>query len=73
MPNGVKSNSHVRNFVGYGRFSGAGELGALAKVYCSLCPLLNYFIPAQKLLGKTRVGAKVKRLAIKISWRLAGG
>ena len=56
-----KNNSHVRNFVGYGRFSGAGELGALAKVYRSPCPLLNYFIPTQKLLGKTRVGAKVKK------------
>jgi len=57
-----KNNSHVRNFVGYRRFSGAGELGALARVYRSLCPLLNYFIPTQKLLGKTRVGAKVKKV-----------
>ena len=56
-----KNNSHVRNFVGYRRFSGADELGALAGVYRSLCPLLNYF-PTQKLLGKTRVGAKVKKV-----------
>jgi len=56
-----KNNSRVRNFVGCGRFSGAGELGALARVCRSLCPLLNYFIPTQKLLGKTRVGAKVKK------------
>ena len=57
-----KNNSHVRNFVGYRRFSGAGELGALAGVYRSLCPLLNYFIPTRKLLSKTRVGAKVKKV-----------
>ena len=60
-----KNNSHVRNFVGYGRFSSARELGALAKVYRSLCPLLNYFIPTRKLLGKTRVGAKVKKVCDK--------
>jgi len=57
-----KNNSHVRNFVGYGRFSGAEELDALAGVYRSLCPLLNYFIPTRKLLSKTRVGAKVKKV-----------
>jgi len=57
-----KNNSHVRNFVGYGRFSSAEELGELAGVYRSLCPLLNYFIPTQKLLSKTGVGAKVKKV-----------
>jgi len=64
-----KNNSHVRNFVGYQRFSGAGELGALARVYRSLCPLLNYFIPTQKLLGKTRVGAKIYNSQTKIDFR----
>ena len=57
-----KNNSCVRNFVGYYRFSVAAERDALAKVYRSLCPLLNYFIPTQKQLSKTRVGAKIKKV-----------
>jgi hypothetical protein len=57
-----KNNSCVRNFVGYQRFSAPDELQALAVVYRSLCPLLNYFIPTQKLLSKTRVGSKIKKV-----------
>jgi len=57
-----KNNSCVRNFVGYNRFSGEAERDALAAVYRSLCPLLNYFIPTQKLLSKTRVGSKIKKV-----------
>ena len=57
-----KNNSCVRNFVGYYRFSAEAERNALAAVYRSLCPLLNYFIPTQKLLSKTRVGAKIKKV-----------
>ena len=54
-----KNYSTVRNFVGYNRFSQIAECDALAAVYRSLCPLLNYFIPTQKLLSKKRVGAKI--------------
>ena len=57
-----KNNSCIRNFVGYYRFSSAAQLDALAAVYKSLCPLLNYFIPTQKLLSKTRVGSKIKKM-----------
>jgi hypothetical protein len=57
-----KNFSCVRNFVGYNRFSAAAECAALGKVYRSLCPLLNYFIPTQKLLNKTRVGSKTKKV-----------
>jgi hypothetical protein len=57
-----KNNSAVRNFIGYERFTGDTERDALAAVYHSLCPLLNYFVPTQKLLSKTRVGAKVKKV-----------
>ena len=57
-----KNNSCIRNFVGYYRFSSAAQLDALAAVYKSLCPLLNYFIPTQKLLSKTRVGSKIKKV-----------
>ena len=57
-----KNNSCVRNFIGYDRFSSADERDALATVYHSLCPLLNYFIPTIKLLSKTRVGSKIKKV-----------
>jgi hypothetical protein len=57
-----KNNSCVRNFVGYYRFSSQKECDALAAVYRPLCLLLNYFIPTQKLLSKTRIGSKIKRL-----------
>jgi len=57
-----KNGACVRNVVGYGRLSSQRELAALAGVYAALCPLLNYFIPSQKLLSKTRIGAKVKKV-----------
>jgi hypothetical protein len=57
-----KNNSALRNFIGYQRFTETAGRDALALVYHSLCPLLNYFIPTQKLLSKTRVGAKVKKV-----------
>jgi len=57
-----KNNSCVRNFTGYDRFSSVSELDALARVYRSLCPLLNYFMPTHKLISKTRVGSKIKKV-----------
>jgi len=57
-----KNNSCVRNFVGYYRFSSVQERDALAAVYRPLCLLLNYFMPTQKLLSKTRVGSKIQKV-----------
>jgi hypothetical protein len=57
-----KNYSCVRNFVGYYRFSAAAERDALAAVYRSLCPLLNFFIPTFKLISKKRVGSKIKKV-----------
>jgi len=57
-----KNFSCVRNFVGYYRYSSATEVAALADAYRSLCPLLNFFMPTQKLKSKTRVGSKVKKV-----------
>jgi len=57
-----KNNSCVRNFVGYDRFSAAAERDALAAVYRPLCLLLNYFIPTIKLISKTRVGSRIKKV-----------
>ena len=57
-----KNNSCVRNFTGYDRFSSATHRDALAALYNSLCPLLNYFMPTIKLLSKARVGSKIKKV-----------
>ncbi|MDR1986110.1 MAG: hypothetical protein LBP88_03935 [Treponema sp.] len=52
----------VREYVGYRRFDTPAELKALADGYRSRCPLLNYFLPTIKLMGKTWVGAKVRKV-----------
>jgi hypothetical protein len=57
-----KNFTCVRNFVGYYRFCAAAERDALAGVYRSLCPLLNFFMPTIKLISKTRVGTKIKKV-----------
>jgi hypothetical protein len=48
--------------MGYYRFATAEERDALAAVYRPLCPLLNYFMPTMKLVDKTRIGAKVRKV-----------
>ena len=53
-----KNNAFVRNYVGYCRFDTEGELSALGRVYESLCPLLNFFMPNKKLISKTAFGSK---------------
>jgi hypothetical protein len=57
-----KNNACVREYVGYYRFTTTEERDALAAVYRSLCPLLNYFMPAMKLVDKTRIGANVRKV-----------
>jgi len=57
-----KNNSCVRNFVGYDRFSATAERDALAAVYRPLCLLLNFFMPTIKLISKTRVGSRIKKV-----------
>jgi hypothetical protein len=57
-----KNYSCVRAFAGYARFSTAAELDALAALYRSLCPLINFFIPSEKLISKTRVGSKIRKV-----------
>jgi hypothetical protein len=52
----------VRDYVGYRRFDTPSEHQTLASVYRSLCPLLNYFLPTIKLVDKTRVGSKVRKV-----------
>jgi hypothetical protein len=57
-----KNNRCVRNYVGYYRFDTPAEREALAAVYRFLCPLLNYFLPTVKLVNKTRMGGKVRKV-----------
>jgi len=53
-----KNGAVVREYVGYDRLEGAEEQALLADVYKSFVPLLNFFMPAQKLQSKTRGGSK---------------
>jgi hypothetical protein len=57
-----KNFTCVREYVGYHRFDTPTEYQALARVYRSLCPLLNYFLPTVKLIGKQRGGSKVHKV-----------
>ena len=53
-----KNGAVVREYVGYDRLEGLEEQAFLAAVYQPLEPLLNYFMPTQKLKSKKRVGSK---------------
>jgi hypothetical protein len=53
-----KNGAVVREYVGYDRLEGIQEQALLAVVYRLLIPLLNFFMPTQKLTRKTRVGSK---------------
>jgi len=55
-----KNFTHVRSLFGYDRITGRELVTHMNKIYRELwCPLHNYFLPSQKLLRKTRVGARV--------------
>jgi hypothetical protein len=53
-----KNGAVVREYAGYDRLSGLEEQALLAAVYIPLVPLLNFFMPSQKLISKIRVGSK---------------
>jgi transposase InsO family protein len=48
-----KNGVVVREYVGYDRLEGFEEQAFLAAVYEPLIPLLNFFMPTQKLKSKT--------------------
>jgi transposase InsO family protein len=48
----------VRTYIGYDRLVSPLERDLLADVYRSLAPLLNFFMPAMKLLSKVRIGSR---------------
>ena len=51
----------ARRSVGYWRYDTAGELALLNQIWPVLSMLINLFTPQQKLLSKTRTGAKVSK------------
>ena len=51
----------VRRVVGYYRFDTQQEYEALQNVYKHLCPLLNFYYPSMRIIGKIRIGPKVKK------------
>ena len=53
-----KNGAIVREYVGYDRLEGPKEQTLLAAIYLPLIPLLNFFMPTQKLISKTRAGSK---------------
>ena len=57
-----KNGAVVREYVGYDRLEGAEEQALLANIYRHLMPLLNFFMPTQKLKSKTRVGSKESKV-----------
>jgi hypothetical protein len=54
-----KNWSVVRQAVGYHRYDTAAELELLNQIYALVRLQINFFSPQQKLLTKTRIGAKV--------------
>lgn len=56
-----KNWSVVRTLVGYHRYDTAAELLLLNEIWTLQSKLTNYFYPQQKLISKTRHGAKVSK------------
>lgn len=56
-----KNWTHVRQMVGYHRYDDATDLKLLNRLYDVARLWFNYFNPGQKLVSKTRDGAKVTR------------
>jgi hypothetical protein len=57
-----KNGAVVREYIGYDRLEGLEEQALLSAVYAPLVPLLNFFMPTQKLTSKTRMGSKEIRV-----------
>ena len=51
----------ARRTVGYWRYDTPGEIALLNQIWPTLSVLINLFTPQQKLISKTRVGAKVSK------------
>lgn len=51
----------VRKMIGYGKFDTHEQLDIIKRIERLLAFYQNYFQPSQKLVSKTRIGAKVKK------------
>jgi len=57
-----KNFTHVRQLLGYGRFSDLDLVQMVNELYTEAwLPMRNYFTPVMKLVEKERVGSKVKK------------
>jgi hypothetical protein len=56
-----KNWSVVRRETGYGRYDTEAERVLLAAIYADLRLYVNFFLPHQKLVAKTRSGARVQK------------
>jgi Integrase core domain len=56
-----KNYSIVRRAAGYFRYDSPRELELLNRLWTAQTQLMNLFVPQQKLVSKTRVGAKVAK------------
>ena len=56
-----KNGSVVRGLVGYDRYEGAAATRALNAVYVVLRLWVNFFQPSMKLIGKQRIGSRVRK------------
>ena len=56
-----KNWSVVRQLVGYDRYESTAALAQMRRVYELVRPEVNGFLPVMKLLGKERVGARVRK------------
>jgi hypothetical protein len=57
-----KNWTHVRKLVGYDRYDSAVALAALNALYADLRLLQNLWLPSVKLVKKTRVGSRLRRV-----------
>lgn len=51
----------VRKIIGYGRFDTYDQLDIIKRIHNTLALYQNYFQPSQKLISKSRIGAKVTK------------
>lgn len=57
-----KNWTHVRKVVGYDRYDSPRALAALNALYADLRLLQNLWLPSVKLVTKTRVGSRLRRV-----------
>lgn len=57
-----KNGNIVRRLVGYDRYSSKAAYQSLERLYNILRLYVNFFQPSMKLIGKTRQGAKVRKV-----------